>query len=381
VNAFVQSICGAASGASVIGAAHIARGKPNQDAVAWAQRRLWTYLAVADGHGGAPHYRSERGSRFAVETMIALLGDVTNDGRLRESQVLAGLIPGLGARLVARWREKVEADLARDPLSAPPDHESLTIYGTTCLGAAVGPGFSLMLQIGDGDLFACAASGDVEHPIQPDATIGEQTYSLCLPNAAEHVKVALYTAPNPLCAPDFIFASTDGFAKSFDREEAVLDVVRFYRAAVREKGLGKVTAELLPWLKECSEMGSGDDISVALFTAEVSAADSAETTRASLEPETPAPKKPEPKAPDERESGKARRRLLVTAALCAALGFLAGLSAKPFVIAMLSSRHADGAAPQMPVLAPKPIPEKDAPAPMNGPPPQRNPDAPRREAP
>src|SRR5262249_16620727 len=56
-------------GVSATGPRHIAQGKSCQDAFAWRPdgSALPACLAVADGHGSADSFRSERGSRFAVE--------------------------------------------------------------------------------------------------------------------------------------------------------------------------------------------------------------------------------------------------------------------------------------------------------------------------
>ena len=110
----IETFVGGAAGASVIGASHVARNKPNQDSVGWEQSRLWTYIAVADGHGSSPHYRSDRGSRMAVETLFALFRAITLDGALREPGPLASRIPGLAATLVRQWQAKVDADIAGD---------------------------------------------------------------------------------------------------------------------------------------------------------------------------------------------------------------------------------------------------------------------------
>lgn len=264
----ITSLIGSAGGASARGAAHIAHGKPNQDSVAWEQSRLWTYIAAADGHGSAPHYRSDRGSRFGVETAIAVLREATADGRLREHETLERNIPTLAKAVVAGWRARVEADIATDPIPQAPGFASHTVYGSTCLAAAIGPGITLLMQLGDGNIFIGAPSGDIEVPFPDDEMEGEQTYSLCLPDAAEHFKISLFRAPNPFAAPDFVMATTDGFPKSFEDINAALPVVRQYREASRTRGLAAVVAELEPWLARCSEMGSGDDTSVAIYAVE-----------------------------------------------------------------------------------------------------------------
>ena len=358
----VLSVVGGATGASAIGSSHIAHGKPNQDAVAWEQHRLWTYIAVADGHGSAPHYRSDRGSRMAVDTLMALFREVTQDGALREPSALMRNVPNLARSLVTNWREKVEADVVTDPIPEPPGFGRHTVYGSTCLGGAIGPGLVLVMQIGDGDLFAGTASGDMVHLFEADDTVGEQTYSLCLPDAIERVKIALFTAPNQLCAPDFVFASTDGFAKSFESEAAALEVVRNYRSAVRERGLRRVTSGMREWLTKCSQMGSGDDTSVAIFTTEVGSIETAIAT-----PTEKAPLTTLSSAGNVAISHAAdRMRLTGPAAMACALlcgvigGLFAGLWGVPFIDKMIS-----GTSPVMAPATPSlPTPQRpDSPAP------------------
>ena len=264
----LTSIVGGAVGASALGASHRGGRRPNQDAVAWDQRRLWTYLAVADGHGAAAHYRSDRGSRMAVETLLSVLRGVTRDGHLRDAGTLAADVPALAETLVTRWRQAVMADLAADPLAGPSDEDDVTVYGSTCLGAALGPGMTLWLQIGDGELWAATFHGAVETVFAPDDYPGEETDSLCLPAVAERAKVALVTAPSPFAAPEIALVATDGVTKSFPDVEARRGILRGFRAAVRDRGLAAVGTELDAWLAACARHGRGDDATLALFAAD-----------------------------------------------------------------------------------------------------------------
>ena len=264
----VVSIVGGAVGASALGSAHLRGGRPNQDAVGWDQRRLWTYLAVADGHGAAPHHRSDRGSRMAVEALLSVLRTETRDGHLRDAGTLAAAVPGLAAAIVARWRTAVSADLAADPLAEPSGDDDVLAYGTTCLGAAVGPGMTLWFQIGDGEVLAAASSGEVETIFEPDRYPGEETDSLCLPAVADRAKVALVTAPSPFAAPEIALVATDGVTKSFPDPAALHGVVRGFREGVRDRGLAALGAELGSWLGACARHGRGDDATLALFAAD-----------------------------------------------------------------------------------------------------------------
>ncbi len=217
----------------------------------------------------------------------------------------------------------------------------------------------MMMQIGDGDLFVGTASGGViARLFEADDTEGEQTYSLCLPDAAEHVKIALFTAPNPMCAPDFVFASTDGFSKSFESDETVLAIVRDYRAAIRERGLEGLPSELDAWLMKCSQIGSGDDTSVAIFTADIDATDlfvpprigSFEGKRDSESLATISP-------PMERATLRSRF-LVVGALVCGAIcGLVAGLWGVPAIERLVSGTSPAVASPSTsPTIPALPVP-------------------------
>ena len=335
----IRSPRGYLCGASARGAAHIARNKPNQDSVAVDQRGEWAFLAVADGHGGGPHYRSDRGSRFATAAMIAVLRELTQDGSAKDAGPLRAALPGLAHRLVGRWRQLVEADMAMDAIEETGVFERLGVYGSTCVGAAIGPGFLVAAQIGDGDLYVATNSGDAARIFPDDDLVGEQTYSLCQPEAVEQVKLALHAAPNPLAAPDFLFAATDGFSKSFKDEEAVRIVLRQYRQGMKDRGVAAIALELPDWLAKCSELGSGDDISVAIFS------------RADVEQAAAPP-------PPEKRSGMVWAAAFLAVFL---IGFVAGLFARSAIDRQLERPETiDDARIKAPIV-PSPAPKTEAP--------------------
>lgn len=158
---------GQIGGVSVRGSSHARENRPNQDAVAFARDGAWCFIAVADGHGSAPHYRSDRGSAFAVAAALELLRDRAAD-LSRDALAVLATLP---ADLVGAWRERVEADIRVSPVREAPGFESLAVYGSTCLAAAIGPDRALFLQIGDGDLIVAVASGDVERAIDRKSVV------------------------------------------------------------------------------------------------------------------------------------------------------------------------------------------------------------------
>ena len=259
-----MSACGSVGGVSVRGLSHIGANLPNQDALSHWQEGGWTFLAVADGHGAARHYRSDRGAVFAVETAVTLLRSMaaggSPDGVMRS-------LPTLADQLVAGWRARVEADIRVSPLKEPPGFESHAVYGSTCVAAGIGPGMALFFQIGDGDVLAAAPAVELDRAIPLDPhLVGPGTYSLCQTDAVERVRVRLFTSPHPLSTPDFVMVATDGLSKSYQKDQEFVAVSRHVRQMVQAGVMTKVLAELEPWLVECSRRGSRDDMTIAMFS-------------------------------------------------------------------------------------------------------------------
>lgn len=255
----------AVGGVSVRGSAHARADMPNQDAVGHLSEDGWSFLAVADGHGAARHHRSDRGAAFAVDTALALLR--ASAGRLARGCV-PQVVASLADDLVGGWRARVEDDIRAWPVRERPGFDSHAVYGATCLAAAIGPGLSLFVQIGDGDMVASGPAGAVDRAIPFDTDLaGPGTYSLCQPDAPRRVHIRLFREPHPLSAPDFVMAATDGLFNSYREHEAFLAVPRSLRETLRTTPLALVLPRFEPWLAECSRLGSRDDTSVAIFSA------------------------------------------------------------------------------------------------------------------
>ena len=252
-------------GASALGASHARRKQPNQDAVRWAPeagqgRRV--VVAVSDGHGAAPHYRSEVGSRLAVEAAEAVLLPFL-DGAPSEAAAAA-----LPERIVSAWRQSVLRHVAAHPLVGSwveSEADKLLPYGATLVAVAAGEGLLAIVQIGDGDILLGHPDGGITRPLPNDVgMVGEQTYSLCTDDAAERFRVRLILPHDAAGWPDFIMLSTDGVAKSFADEDAFRSVAEHYRAALDAADLPALRAELPGWLADVSRRGSGDDATLAL---------------------------------------------------------------------------------------------------------------------
>ena len=262
--------------ATVRGAAHVRAGLPNQDAVRVARFNddLPLLAALADGHGSARSFRSQRGARLAVIVAQQVCGHLFKlDG---PTQIKRWAEERLPQELVRRWRERVDKSLKIKPFTP----EELTLldaasrrqietnpylaYGSTLLTVIVAPAFILYLQLGDGDILTVSTQGDIERPIAADARlIGNETTSLCSAKAWNEVRVSFQTlAGSP---PALILAATDGYANAYRDEAGFQQVARDFWAMLRDDGDAAVKLHLKEWLNEASQQGSGDDITVGIL--------------------------------------------------------------------------------------------------------------------
>jgi hypothetical protein len=265
-----------AFGASVQGAAHARRGAPNQDAFeCWAAGggEALAVGAVADGHGGARHFRSGRGAAFAVAAAV----DVLREHRDTAPEAASDELP---RRIVAAWRRRVAADLAVRPLEADElaraaQDESpaaaadvradpALAYGATLVAAAARARSTLVLQLGDGEVLCVAPDGRTTRPLPEDARLARgRTTSLCQPEAWREFRVARIGSREP--QPAMMVLATDGYANAFRSDRDFLRVGADLFALLRGDGSDALAAQLAGFLGEASAHGSGDDVTVAIL--------------------------------------------------------------------------------------------------------------------
>jgi hypothetical protein len=274
----------AASG-SVEGFSHQKSGLPNQDAVGFSPPAATgppISLAVADGHGSAPHFRSDRGARFSVDSALAELlrfqealgsdADLTAIKRRAEES--------LPKAILRTWLEAVGGNLEADPITEEQlaqveqrggvkarrevEASPIKAYGATLLAVLVTETYILYIQLGDGDILCVSASGESTRPLpKDDRLLGNETWSLCLPNAWRDFRVRL--TPRCEASPSMILVSTDGYSNSFQTEDDFLKVGPDILRGVRERGLGTVESQLPAILENASRAGSSDDITLGIL--------------------------------------------------------------------------------------------------------------------
>lgn len=274
-------------GESVPGASHIRAGTPNQDAILLlreSSRSLPIIISIADGHGSAKCFRSDFGSQFAVKKAAQIVGEFLDERRgkfdLTEIETKGG--DYLPKEFVKKWRKTVEFHLKNNPFTEDEfskleekssaesrkliEENPLLAYGTTSLTVALEENFIIYMQLGDGDILNVSATGEVIKPLPEDARLlANETTSLCLPKAENDFRffVQKISAEE---SPAMIFLSTDGYLNSFSSEsgffQAATDILEMLRA---EHGFFDVNENLKAWLEEATNLGSGDDSTVAII--------------------------------------------------------------------------------------------------------------------
>ena len=264
-------------GESVLGASHARDGRPNQDAfLADTLADGTALMAVADGHGGALHCRSDRGSRFAVECALAVMRTWREQGGFDH---FSHQFP---TSLATAWRERVAADLAGDPLTRaevpvaglPPGRgadallaDPVLAYGTTVLAAVVRADRIWFAQLGDGDCLVVDEGGCVSRPVPVDDTLaGNMTTSLCQQDAATQFRTAQIVAPvagTPVRAR-LVLLSTDGYANAFNSDRDFLQIGGDYLNWLDEQGTAAIARQLPAVLTEATQQGSGDDVTLLM---------------------------------------------------------------------------------------------------------------------
>ncbi len=263
--------------------------------------------AVADGHGSSKSFRSDIGSKLAAavasDTLLAFAESWGKPGHL--TAVKRAAEDHLPLALVRAWRHEVDKHLAGTDFT-PDEIERLIAregqaaadavknnpalaYGSTLVAVVVAETFVLFLQLGDGDILVVEADEEVTTPLGlegDDKPIGEETVSLCSPNAEHSFRVAFRPLVGKL--PSLILVSTDGYSKSYPETSGFLQVGPDILNRLRNVGLEAVRDEIEGWLTQVSSRGSGDDVTLALLYRETVAGRSHVGTSATVEPAGPA---------------------------------------------------------------------------------------------
>ncbi|HEY6295710.1 MAG TPA: protein phosphatase 2C domain-containing protein [Streptosporangiaceae bacterium] len=262
--------------ASERGAAHLASGLPNQDAV--QARRAGPHAvvaAVADGHGHQRHFRSATGAALAVTVACEAAAELAERleafeaaGQL-ESEALGTLVPAI----TGRWRSAVAGDLAARPFGDEEQairargDDPLIAYGSTLLLAVAACRWLVLVQIGDGDIVGIQPGGRALLPVPSDPSLdGLRTTSLCAPRAEEDFRVAVVDLS--CTALLGVLLATDGYGNAQAADPWADAVSADLAKLIGGQAPEWLAAQLPAWAGQCASAdGSADDTTIALLIA------------------------------------------------------------------------------------------------------------------
>jgi serine/threonine protein phosphatase PrpC len=267
---------------SVRGATHKRNGRPNQDAEYWSSTEKAVMLAISDGHGSDKYFRSDTGSKLAVEVAVKVLEEFISrvDIQSQDKESIKKQTTELPQIIVTKWREAVQAHLEKKPffkkedekqfsnqstLVAEVDKNPLIPYGATLLAVLVTKTFICCLQLGDGDITFVTANGKIVFPMEEDKRLlANETTSLCTRTAAEDFRRRFLHLKNE--PPALIMLSTDGYANSFSTTRDFQQVGRdILQKLYEDNGPANVERQFKEWLQAATETGSGDDITAGIM--------------------------------------------------------------------------------------------------------------------
>ena len=265
-------------GKSVKGATHEKNGLPLQDncKIEEISDKI-TIIAVADGHGSSKCPRSDRGSLIAVNTFCTVMKNyLLNYGR--EKNGLTNLVTFLNREgdmrfaqdICEEWQTRVKQSYYKNKAENVKDNNGnidwkkvYSLYGTTLLGMLITDTFVFSFQIGDGDI-NYITSDEISTLVEPEKFLGTETHSLSKTDAWRKSVASVRRKNESDDAPYLYMLSTDGFSNSFVNEDEFHKTCREYYKMISEHGYEAVRDNLAKWLKETSELGCGDDITVVM---------------------------------------------------------------------------------------------------------------------
>jgi serine/threonine protein phosphatase PrpC len=280
--------------ASVRGATHVRKQLPNQDACLFEVGTDGTpplFVAVSDGHGSERCFRSDVGSRLAVETTLTECRACLEGLRAASLTEIKATVEGrfLG-HLVRAWRRRIAQHADEYPFSpeeitqvvgsVPPpaehglsDEQVAHAYGATLLVLMLTEQFALYLQLGDGEMLVVTESPgqrnpselftEVSRPLPKDESlIANETTSLCRADAERQFRVRLQVFDDR--PPALILLCTDGYSNAFESPAGFEQVGGDLLRALREQGVETVSQGFAEELDHVSRVGSGDDVTVAV---------------------------------------------------------------------------------------------------------------------
>lgn len=280
------------------GESHKADNKPCQDASFSAVYDDGLSLAiVCDGHGGERYFRSDVGSRLAVDVIRGavrtfienvdkslFIGQpytsveaITSEDVIKKQTPADKALRQLYSSIIFQWNQKIAEHAANTPISeweqehVPQKYlDELTtsetfekLYGCTLMVYVQTPDFWLAFHLGDGKCISFQPKPFWHEPIPwDDRCFLNKTTSICDSDAINEFR---YCYQGDGQYPWAIFLGSDGMDDSFGEDA---NLVNFYIQVVKmlvNEGKDATIHSIESDLPQLSKIGSKDDMSVAFI--------------------------------------------------------------------------------------------------------------------
>jgi hypothetical protein len=282
------------NGTSVRGPAHLKSGTPNQDSLKWVISNLSDsiILSIADGHGGSMHFRSNIGSKLAVNVATSVLDNFFSRPSIEISNVSLykdAVRFSLPRLIVNNWIKKVDDHVNKYPFSEKEIHflskskgpkisekvlaNPKIAYGSTLLVSILTGEFVVFMQIGDGDILVTNAHGNTFLPLDrigcPLSNYNKSrlslsdTESLCMDDSWLEFRTGIFSHCD--LQPQLILLTTDGYSNSFGSNNDFFKIGSDYLDMLKEYGFSYLVRNLGTLLRQTSIKGSGDDITMGFM--------------------------------------------------------------------------------------------------------------------
>ncbi|MBR1739420.1 MAG: protein phosphatase 2C domain-containing protein [Ruminococcus sp.] len=265
---------------SVKGASHDRSGLVCQDSSSHEISESFAVAVVADGHGSKKHFRSNMGSKFAVEATVETISRFFADPEEFEANFPKNhksIIKNIQKQIITIWNAKVNEHFKDNPVTAvekrpftPDELAAIPVesyYGTTLIAAVLCKEFTFGVQIGDGSLVLVYDNGETTMPMgYEEANPANITASICNQNASSMFE-SFYIPKNDKKKVIAAFASTDGLYTSFGSDYDFLD----YHTLIASQlvNIDAFQEIVVKNLIKRSHFGTEDDISLScVFDAE-----------------------------------------------------------------------------------------------------------------
>lgn len=231
-------------------------------------------MAVADGHGSNSCPYSKTGSSIAVNVFCKVMQQLL-EGYAEQPEMLLTFLNREGETKVAQaidaeWKKrvlKIHAKRKREiPLLENGEKDKISVYkqyGSTLIGLMITSEYLFAFQLGDGDIAYVDDSG-VDLIIAPEKILGVETHSLSREDAWKKAISVVRRIDTNEIVPSIFALSSDGFSNSHKNEDEYKKTLSDYFSMIKEHGSSVIASNLKGWLRETSEFGCGDDITLLM---------------------------------------------------------------------------------------------------------------------